>query len=82
MNGGMPELIVELNISPEKVTAYYRGEAPRVFARASNGQTVQFPTAVLHKFISKEGIRGRFRLVFDEQNKFIRVEPVSAPPDF
>jgi Protein of unknown function (DUF2835). len=71
----VPELIVSLSLSPEKVAAYYRGEAPRVFARATNGQTVQFPTSVLHKFISTDGIHGRFRLVFDEQHKFVRIEP-------
>jgi hypothetical protein len=73
----MPELIVTLNLGPEKVAAYYRGEARAVVARASNGQTVQFPMAVLHKCISADGIRGRFRLVFDEQNKFVRIEPVA-----
>jgi hypothetical protein len=68
------ELIVSLNISPEKVAAYYRGEVRTVVARATNGQTVQFPLSVLHKSISAEGIRGRFRLVFDEQNKFVSIE--------
>ncbi len=70
----VPELVVTLNISPEKIAAYYRGEAPRVVARASNGQTVQFPTSVLHRFISMDGIQGRFRLVFDDHNKFVRIE--------
>lgn len=71
----MRELIVSLNISPEKVAAYYRGEVRTVVARATNGQTVQFPLSVLHKSISNEGIRGRFRLVFDEHNKFVSIEP-------
>ncbi len=71
----MPELVVSLNIGPEKVAAYYRGEARTVIARASNGQTVQFPMSVLHKSISTDGIRGRFRLVFDDHNKFVRLEP-------
>ncbi len=72
----MPELIVSLSLSPDKVAAYYRGEAPRIVARATNGQTVQFPTSVLHKFIAADGIHGHFRLVFDEQHKFVRIEPV------
>lgn len=73
----MPELIVALNLSPEKVAAYYRGEVRTVVARASNGQTVQFPMSVLHKSISADGIRGRFRLVFDDNHKFLRLEPAA-----
>lgn len=73
----MPELIVALNITPEQVADYYRGRARNVVARATNGQTVQFPMAVLHKSISMDGIRGQFRLVFDENNKFVRIEPVT-----
>ena len=72
----MPELIVHVNVKPEQVAAYYRGEVRAVVARASNGQTVQFPLSVLHKFISTEGIQGRFKLVVDAQNKFQRVELV------
>lgn len=73
----MQELVVHVNIGPEKVTAYYRGLAPRVMARATNGQTVQFPTSVLHRFITTDGIHGSFRLVFDDANKFVRIEPVA-----
>ena len=72
----MPELVVQVSISPEKVSAYYRGLAPRVMARATNGQTVQFPTSVLHRFITTDGIHGSFRLVFDDANKFVRIEPL------
>ena len=73
----MPDLVVNISLGPEKIAAYYRGEAPRVFARATNGQTVQFPTAVLHKFIATDGVHGRFRLVFDDQHKFVRIEPAA-----
>lgn len=75
----MPELIVILNIGPEKIQSYYRGEARTVFTRATNGQTVQFPTSILHRFITQDGVRGRFRLVFDDQNKFLRIESADAP---
>jgi len=74
----MPELEVQVNVTPPQVAAYYRGEVRAVVARASNGQTVQFPLSVLHKFISTDGIQGRFRLVFDAQNKFQRLEPIAG----
>ena len=76
----MPELLVTLSLTPDMVAAYYRGEAPRVVARATNGQTVQFPTSVLHKFIATDGIHGRFRIVFDDAHKFVRIEPAPVQP--
>jgi Protein of unknown function (DUF2835) len=72
----MPELIIELNLSAEKLLAYYRGEIRGVQARAITGQTVQFPVAALQKLISSDGIHGQFRIEFDENHKFVRLEPV------
>lgn len=72
----MPELIVELSISPDKMLAYYRGAARTVRARATTGQTVEFPAAALQRHVTLDGVQGRFRLVFDENNKFVRFEPV------
>lgn len=73
----MPELEVNVKVTRDQVAAYYRGEVRAVVARASNGQTVQFPLSVLHKFISVDGIQGRFRLIFDERHKFQRLEPLA-----
>lgn len=73
----MPDLIIDLNISAEKMLGYYRGEIRAVRARATNGQTVQFPVSVLQKHVAADGIHGRFRMEFDEQNKFVRLEPLA-----
>jgi len=72
----MPELIVDLNLSADKMAAYYRGQARFVVTRASNGQTVQFPASVMKRHVTMDGVRGRFRLVFDDQQKFLRLEAV------
>lgn len=74
----MPELVIELNISAEKLLAYYRGEVRAVRARASNGQTVQFPVSVLQKHVMQDGIHGLFRMEFDENNKFVRIERINS----
>ena len=70
----MPELTLELNISADQLLAYYRGEAKVVRARATTGQTVQFPANALRALVSPEGIRGRYRIVFDANNKFVGLE--------
>ena len=72
----MPDLILDLNISAEKMLGYYRGEVRTVRARATNGQTVQFPVSVLQKHVSVDGIHGRFRMELDDHNKFIRLVPL------
>lgn len=72
----MPQLIVSVHVTRDQVAAYYRGEIRAVLARAANGQTVQFPLSVLHRHITTDGIQGRFCLVFDEHNKFVRIDAV------
>ncbi|HWL15519.1 MAG TPA: DUF2835 family protein [Opitutus sp.] len=73
----MSELLVSVNLSRDQIAAYYRGELRAVVARASNGQTVQFPASVLHKFITLDGVHGKFRLRFDERHKFVGIEPLA-----
>ncbi|HVU35154.1 MAG TPA: DUF2835 domain-containing protein [Opitutaceae bacterium] len=76
----MPELIIELNLGPGQVLQYYRGVAQVVQARATTGQLVQFPASVLQRHVTKDGIRGRFRLEFDANHKLVGLHPVDASP--
>lgn len=69
----MPSLDVELDLSPAQLLAYYRGEARQVHARATTGQRVQFPASILQRFVTVQGVRGRFRLEFDAHHKFVRL---------
>jgi hypothetical protein len=78
----MPSLFLRLDISPDDLLDYYRGLARTVQARASNGQTVNFPASALQRHVTKEGVHGDFRLEFDEHHKFVRLEPVKNPPGF
>jgi hypothetical protein len=40
-----------LNLSAEKMLAYYQGAAQQVIARASDGRRVQFPAQWLRRFV-------------------------------
>jgi len=77
----MPSLRIHLNISADEMLDYYRGVARSVHAEATNGKTVQFPASALQKFVTKEGVRGVYDLVFDDQNKFLLLTPCSTPND-
>lgn len=76
----MPALVIDLAINAGQLVSYYRGQIRTVRARATNGQMVQFPASALQKHILKDGVYGRFRIEFDEQQKFVRLE-LALPAD-
>jgi Protein of unknown function (DUF2835). len=59
----------DLSISPEEFLDYYRGTARTVVARSHSGQTVQFPAALLRRFIQPNGIQGTFVLTCDANHR-------------
>jgi hypothetical protein len=73
----MNEFEFDLNISAEAYLDYYRGIANTVIARSSDGRTVEFPASLLRRFVSPEGVRGRFRLTCDDRFKNPRLARVS-----
>lgn len=56
-----------LHISAEQYLDYYRGAVRTVVARSTTGLTVQFPASLLQRFVTPEGIHGRFVLTADDQ---------------
>jgi hypothetical protein len=73
----MAALEIQLSISADKVIGYYRGQIRSVVARASTGQTVQFPASALQKHILPDGVHGRFRIEFDDKHKFLALERIA-----
>ena len=59
----------QLRITAEQYLDYYRGTARHVVARCTTGQTVQFPASLLQRYVTPEGIHGRFVLTCDDQHK-------------
>jgi len=72
----MPRHEFHLRITPEKYLDYYRGRVTQVIVRASTGQTIQFPASLLQKFVTPEGINGKFVLTSDDRNKIVGLEAV------
>ncbi len=63
-----------LLIPPEKYLDYYRGKVRQVIARSTTGQNVQFPASLLQRFITQDGIQGKFILVCDEKHKCVSLD--------
>ena len=72
-------LIVDLHISADEFLRHYRGSARQVTCRARDGRRVQFPTSILQRFVSHDGIHGSFRLELDDNNKLISVSQIGRP---
>jgi hypothetical protein len=70
----MEYLDVDITISSDEWIKVYRGVARDVHAVARDGRSVVFPAKILSRFYLREGIRGSFRIFFDNSGKFVRVE--------
>jgi hypothetical protein len=74
----MPQtLIVDLNIPADEFLRHYRGSVNKVICTARDGRKVQFPSAILQRFVTRDGVYGCFRLHIDEHHKLVAVEKVS-----
>lgn len=71
------EVYFRLNISTDAYLRYYQGTAAFAVVRAEDGRRIRLPAANLRRFITREGILGRFRLRYDSNQKIISLERVS-----
>ncbi|MDK8465198.1 DUF2835 domain-containing protein [Marinobacter sp. SS13-12] len=70
----MQQIIVDVEISPDEWIKLYQGTATDVRTTARDGRSVRFPARILSRFYLKDGIRGSFRILFDDAGKFTSVE--------
>lgn len=70
----MQQIIVDIIISPDEWIKLYEGSATDVHTTARDGRSVRFPARILSRFYLKDGIRGSFRILFDDQGKFVSVD--------
>lgn len=74
----MPKtLVVDLRISADQYLRHYQGSVKQVVCTARDGRKVQFPSGVLQKFVTRDGISGSFRFEIDDNNKLVSVTRIS-----
>lgn len=76
-NAQSKTLIVDIIIPTEEYLRHYQGQVSQVSCTARDGRRVRFPSKILQKFVTHEGIRGTFAIHFDEYHKFIGVDQIS-----
>lgn len=60
-----------LDIPPDRLLAYYQGAVDQVLATADSGERVRFAARLLRPFVTADGVRGRFELEVDRNNRFV-----------
>lgn len=73
----MPSSLFYLNISAQEYLRVYKGSARQVVVRGTDGVSLSFPAEHLRRFVSHDGVQGRFVLNYDSDNKFISLEKLS-----
>ncbi|WP_417544563.1 DUF2835 domain-containing protein [Marinobacter sp.] len=70
----MRQIIVDISISPDEWIKLYQGVATDVHTKARDGRSVRFPARILSRFYLQNGVRGSFRILFDDSGKFSSIE--------
>jgi len=73
----MQGVVFSISMNPDTYLHYYRGRAKNIIVTAEDGRRIQFPAKALQPFIKTNGIHGRFRLFFDKNHKFLKLESIS-----
>ncbi|MBQ0746563.1 MAG: DUF2835 domain-containing protein [Marinobacter sp.] len=70
----MHQIIVDISISPDEWIKLYQGVATDVHTTSRDGRSVRFPARILSRFYLQNGVRGSFRIQFDDSGKFSSIE--------
>ncbi len=66
-----------LNILYDDYLAFYQGAAHSVSVVADDGRRIEFPANLVRRYLTRDGIRGRFELEFDGQHKLIELRRIA-----
>ena len=67
----MQKMTFSMHLSAEKYLSYYQGSAKNVIVKAEDGRSLKFPASRLQQFVTKDGVEGRFEIVFDDGNRIV-----------
>jgi len=73
-NRFMNQYYFTLNISYQTFLSHYNGAASNILVVTDNGLRLQLPASRFRPFVSQIGLKGRFRLTTDQNNKFLKLE--------
>lgn len=63
-----------LDIPYQTYVAHYSGAATSILVVTETGLRIQLPASRFRPFLTQLGLKGRFRLTTDQNNKFVKLE--------
>ncbi|WP_299018739.1 DUF2835 domain-containing protein [uncultured Photobacterium sp.] len=73
----MTSYTFSVNISYHNYLNHYSGAASTVLVFTDNGLRLQLPASRFRPFLSQLGVRGRFRITVNNQNRLDKLERIS-----
>ncbi len=73
----MPEVVIKICVPADEYIKVYRGSARTVLCETLDGRRVRFPADILQKFVTRSGVEGQFRIIFDQQGRYQRIEKIA-----
>lgn len=73
----MQQFEFRIDLSSEQYLAYYRGTARRVLVRSVDGRVMEIPASLLQKFVSHDGVHGRFVLTCGDDMRGASLQRIS-----
>ncbi len=70
----MNALIIDVTISADEYLKFYQSPGVVVSTRARDGRSVRFPAKILQPYVTRQGIRGSFRISFSAAGKFQAID--------
>lgn len=77
MSGKGNSVVIALHIDAQEYLKRYRLANTVVSLVSEDGRSVRFPASILQRFVTHDGVQGRFRIAFDGQGKFQHIERLS-----
>ncbi|QSX35725.1 DUF2835 domain-containing protein [Shewanella sedimentimangrovi] len=68
------QLFFRINLSFDNFLPYYQGTAEMIQVKDDAGRLLWIHGRHLRRYLTREGIRGHFRLELDQQGKFVSIE--------
>ncbi|MCP4433557.1 MAG: DUF2835 domain-containing protein [Gammaproteobacteria bacterium] len=65
-----------INLSADKTHRIYQGQARYILVYTDNGTSLQLPAINFQRYVTEQGIQGRFEVEIDDRNKIIRLAAI------
>ena len=73
----MRQYTFRLALSRDEIMLMYQGQARRLVVRTEQWLTIELGLEKIRSFVSVNGVHGYFRLVTQEDHRFVRLERLS-----